>query len=624
MPGPRRRYPPDELGDELIALYAIAEGRLRNLAAAALERGALGSARYFENQSKAIRREVLRLRREAARARGDVIRSAYLTGVSAIDRVLNKSERFSGVHDAAMEVLVANLTERLRNAEDRVGREADDVFRQAALETVAVGAAAGLSPRQRARSLADDLRRRGITAFVDRRGRRWNLDTYASMVTRTTTREAMSAGMANRLRDHGRHLVKISTHANPCAICRPYQGNTYTLTEEGEPDHERLLELPPFHPNCRHVLIPATVTFERMEAALGLGPNPDVERAAQGETVPDTSGGGDDPVQAEVDRISADLGSDRSHRGLIDAGEKLDRIIQRERTRIAGDVEQEMERNRERRRELLDRRQERHEAVEAEYERAHGPEPVLDGTQEAARAYSRWALGQRRVLDFDSELRALREENKALLKANLDLEADLERRTRELTLEVLSRVRDFSGDLEVRSTRGKIAPMLPDAQRLFPREWKEHANESSKSNRLSLRSSRARAHYHDGSPWDDRYLQCSPGDASTLAHELGHYIEYHGTEELPNGEKRLERVLRAWYRERTAGESLKWLGKGYERHEKTREDKFARPYIGKDYGDGPAMEVFTMGLEGLFYGKYEMREKDAEHLHLMLGILGWL
>lgn len=272
-----RRYPPDEVGDTLIAIYRRANKRLTNLAALAIERGADGTARYYENQRNALRAQIRRVQIDSARARGQLIRTAYLTGLSAIDRVLHKERAFSDVHPAAMEVLAANLDQRLRYAEDYVGRYVEDVFRQAGLAAVTRGVAEGATPKQRTEDLARDLRARGLTAFVDKRGRRWNLDTYAAMVTRTTTREAMSRGMANRIIDHGEHLVEVSEHVGACPICIPLQGKTYTLTEEGEPEYPRLPRLPPFHPNCRHVLVPARQNFLELEAALGLGPSEEAE-----------------------------------------------------------------------------------------------------------------------------------------------------------------------------------------------------------------------------------------------------------------------------------------------------------------------------------------------------------
>lgn len=280
MTAANRRYPPDVVGDRLIWIYRKADRDLSNLAASAIERGATGSARYYSQQGQEIRREIRRVQLATAKLRGQVIRSAFLTGISSIDRVVHKELAFTGADRSAMEVLAANLDERLQRAEDRIGREVDDVFRRASLHAVGLNVAEGLSPQQQAQRLAADLRSRGITSFTDRRGRRWRLGVYAAMVTRTTTREAMSRGMANRLLDHGRFLVEISEHLGSCDICKPFEGRTFTLTAEGEPHFPLLRKLPPFHPNCRHVMVPARVTFEAMEAALQLGPRLALEREA--------------------------------------------------------------------------------------------------------------------------------------------------------------------------------------------------------------------------------------------------------------------------------------------------------------------------------------------------------
>lgn len=608
MASARRRYPPDEVGDALIAIYREAEERLVNLAAAALERNAQGTARYYSQQRDAIRRELRTIRRRSAEARGAVVRSAYLTGTAAIDRVVKKDRQFTGVHDAAMEVLAANLANRLATAEDRVGREVDDLFRRAALKEVAAGAATGATRVQTSQQLAAELRSQGLTAFTDRKGRKWKLDTYAAMVVRTTTREAMSRGMANRLIDHGRHLVTISEHANSCPICKPYEGKTFTLTEEGEPGHPRLDHLPPFHPNCRHVLTPAATPFEEMERALGLGPaEPDDEQAD--ETQPDTRAG--DPVQAEIERIRADVGKSTGHRELIEAGRRLDKLSEAEIRRRSKGIAEEIERNKAERLKGLRRRSELYEA--GEFTEA-----------------------------VERELETLREEQGRSIAREIELEQQFAQIRSAVVAEILGRVRPMGGDLDVRSRRGKAAAMLSDAERLFPADWIDRANEKARGEgdplaraiihgtdeypKLSLRSTRSRAFYSDG----DREVKVRPGDLATLVHELGHYFEYHGTDELPNGVRKIRRVLQAFYDERTAGEELRLLSvltgnSGYGRHEKAREDKFAKAYIGKDYGDDrDAMEVLTMGLEGLFFDRHEIREKDPEHLHLILGILGFV
>lgn len=74
----------------------------------------------------------------------------------------------------------------------------------------------------------------------------------------------------------------------------------------------------------------------------------------------------------------------------------------------------------------------------------------------------------------------------------------------------------------------------------------------------------------------------------TNVHELGHRME----QVIPG----LREIEREFYEKRTAGESLVWLGSGYDRDEKSRFDQFIDPYMGKDY-HGVAYELFSMGSE---------------------------
>ena len=70
------------------------------------------------------------------------------------------------------------------------------------------------------------------------------------------------------------------------------------------------------------------------------------------------------------------------------------------------------------------------------------------------------------------------------------------------------------------------------------------------------------------------------------------------------------------------GESLEWLGSGYDRSETTRKDDFLHPYMGKDY-HGTAYELVSMGFEyGYTNPKYLM--KDADMANWIYGILALL
>ena len=193
---------------------------------------------------------------------------------------------FNGISREAVTALQESIVGRLRDSRLTVGRQAQDVYatagRRAALRAV-LGAEG--SPRAAARQLAQDLQRdrdiarlvkdsRGAVGFVDKAGKRWSMDTYAEMVVRTTTRQAVVQGQVDRMASHGVNLARVSTHSSSCPICLPIEGKLISLDGtvseyHGEPVADTSF-LPPRHPNCRHTVSPVVAavdaTRERMAA----------------------------------------------------------------------------------------------------------------------------------------------------------------------------------------------------------------------------------------------------------------------------------------------------------------------------------------------------------------------
>ena len=193
---------------------------------------------------------------------------------------------FAGISREAVAALQDSMVGRLRDSRLTVGRQAQDVYatagRRAALRAI-LGAEG--SPQAAARQLAQDLQRdkdiarlvkdsRGAIGFVDKAGKRWSMDTYAEMVVRTTTRQAVVQGQVDRMASHGVNLARVSTHSSSCPICIPLEGKLISLDGtvseyQGEPVADSS-SLPPFHPNCRHTIYPVVAavdaTRERMAA----------------------------------------------------------------------------------------------------------------------------------------------------------------------------------------------------------------------------------------------------------------------------------------------------------------------------------------------------------------------
>ena len=152
-------------------------------------------------------------------------------------------------------------------ADALLGRAETDVFRRTGLEQTARMAAAGRGAYRALPGFVEALRREGVTAFVDRAGRRWSLHTYGSMVLRTTSRQAEIMAVLTADPDHD--LYQISAHGTTCPLCAPLEGRVYSKSGT-DPDFPPLAaafgKMDPagpntlenswlnIHPNCLHQL----------------------------------------------------------------------------------------------------------------------------------------------------------------------------------------------------------------------------------------------------------------------------------------------------------------------------------------------------------------------------------
>lgn len=267
-----RRVAADETARQVGDLYGDAQARLEKLVREALERGATGTADYRSRQLARIVALLSELQDRAVPLSTAAASEAYSAALAAVESSLpGPGPAFSGVHQQAVEVLADNLVNRLNEAAQTVGRNVEDAFRRAALREAAVGVATGSARRevsaQLVRRLVEDGVTDALTGFVDRAGKRWPLEAYSKMAVRTTTREAVTQGTVNRLLERQADLVTISHHATSCEVCQPFDGKTYSLSGRTR-GHPVLKKLPPFHPNCRHVLTPAAGNLDAFEAAL--------------------------------------------------------------------------------------------------------------------------------------------------------------------------------------------------------------------------------------------------------------------------------------------------------------------------------------------------------------------
>jgi Phage minor capsid protein 2 len=256
----------DRKVEALIRLYREAELELRLLVEQALSSGALGTAVFRQGQLAQVKEILSALQDRSIPYATQLVVEAYQLGVG-IAGAPTAGGLGSGVHQEAVDVLADNLANSLNDAAETVGRRVEDVFRKEALRVTALRLAEGLPVRQATEKLRGALQDQGVKSFRDKSGREWGLESYAQMVVRTTTREAASRGTVNRLLEEGTDLVRISSHSHDPDVCDRYDGKTFSLSGKTQ-GYSVLDHLPPFHPNCRHVLMPAAASFEQLERDL--------------------------------------------------------------------------------------------------------------------------------------------------------------------------------------------------------------------------------------------------------------------------------------------------------------------------------------------------------------------
>lgn len=117
------------------------------------------------------------------------------------------------------------------------------------------GSSLSLSRIQAAQKALDDLGDQGITGFVDKAGRNWNLTSYVEMATRTAVSNTWDDMQANAITRAGIDLVTVATHSTEgsCPHCLPWLGRTLSLTgaTAGYPTLAEARATGFRHPNCR-------------------------------------------------------------------------------------------------------------------------------------------------------------------------------------------------------------------------------------------------------------------------------------------------------------------------------------------------------------------------------------
>lgn len=165
-------------------------------------------------------------------------------------------------------------------------------------------------------------------------------------------------------------------------------------------------------------------------------------------------------------------------------------------------------------------------------------------------------------------------------------------------------------DYAAQGTReARVQSATVEALNYYPKSWL--LKSSKNKQQLCPHWTTSRAYYQHTYGYGVSEIRFRDRTATNI-HELGHRMEY----AIPG----ILQAEKEFYKIRTKGERLKWLGAGYDKDEKTRFDKFMSPYMGKDYG-GRAFELVSMGFENIYTNYDQFMKTDPDMAKWILGIL---
>lgn len=202
--------------------------------------------------------------------KNDALPEAFLQGAEQTFRQYRKmggvnatqTTGTSGILDNLMSNMLGSMTE----ANQFVGRTVNDALKKVSLEATSQSLSMGGASKMTEQLFRAAMSAHGLTAIVDRNGRKIDLGVYARMMARTTAAEATNAGILQQLEDVDCDLMEIDSTNTTCPVCAVYEGRVYSVSGKDKrfPPMSRVFKAGRLniHPNCTHALIPYIEEFD--------------------------------------------------------------------------------------------------------------------------------------------------------------------------------------------------------------------------------------------------------------------------------------------------------------------------------------------------------------------------
>ena len=257
----------ERLAGEMLALYEQAEAKMLDRVAARLAKGVTvpGWTEKKYAETAAVRKElsgiVDGMSKQRRKMSEEFINTAYNGSAQAF---VNEAQRFTewaGIahlspNSAKVAAILSELDTSMDAADRMILRQANDAYADIVGRASARVATGTITVRDAVKDELQDFADRGISSFVDKAGRHWEMSTYAEMATLTAIERATVEGYTETMRSYGFDLAVISSHAGACPLCVAWEGVVVSVSGESHeyPSLEEAENDGVFHPRCLHHL----------------------------------------------------------------------------------------------------------------------------------------------------------------------------------------------------------------------------------------------------------------------------------------------------------------------------------------------------------------------------------
>lgn len=277
-------YRPEVLanvGSEVVETYQRAELYLIRIIRDALMKTG-DEPEWAMAQLLAIRQEryrvdglIAELQKRSPELWARTVDEAYVRGVLQAEQELGQLESIgafpaagaqTAVNNMAVQAIAAESVTAMTAVHRQILRRTEDIWRAIVKEATGYSITGAMTTHQAAQRAFTRMAREGMGFYVDSVGRKWGLDTYAEMATRTATTRALIAGHTETMVQRGVDLVVVSAHPNPAPVCAPYERKVLSLSGKYSAGTHRVgdnivtveatldeaVDNGLLHPNCRH------------------------------------------------------------------------------------------------------------------------------------------------------------------------------------------------------------------------------------------------------------------------------------------------------------------------------------------------------------------------------------